>query len=200
MKISNGIRGVLIKKLSEALIREMSLAHFNDAFLYLDKCNRALKIVPYGIFENEDYTEMLTKTDSGKIFEKWLGKTTGNIKTEFNKGRKLVRVFKELVDSNKDNFAFNLSVNSIFIVALTSLFVQEDNDLLEVFISSDDKEQLYKTVELLRNYLAAIFFIDMLTDHIVVENVISLFVNGDMDSLIDDVLKFGLIYHVNVAL
>lgn len=196
MKISDGIQNVLVKKLSEALRLDLSLAHFNEAFLYLDKCNSSLKIVPYGVFENEEYMKMLERTDAGVIFSLWLEKTTGNISTDFNKGRKLVRIFKDIVETNDKSLAYNLSANNLFTVSLTSLFLSSSEVITPIDYTPEDILRLDRTLQILRNYLASIFYIDLISDEEAVENLISLFINGDLKNLIDDVIKQGVYFTI----
>lgn len=197
MKLSNGIKNVLIKKLSEALELKMSISDFNEAFLFLDKCNNVFKIVPYGIFENKENLEMLNKTDAGKVFYKWLNKNTCRIEKDFNKSRKLVRVFKDMVLAYGESLAFNLSVNSIFVTSLTSLFVDFDSNFNPFNLIVEDEERLNKSIHMLRQYMAAIMFINLVSDPLVIENLISLFINGKLETLIEDVIAMGVVYNEN---
>jgi hypothetical protein len=194
MKLSSGIKNVLVKKLSDALMLKMNPESFNEVFIFLDRCDGVLKAVPYGIFENEDNLENLKQTDAGIVFGKWLNKTTCNIEIDFNKSRKLVRQFKSMVSTHQDSLAFNLSANNIFVVSLTSLFVP-DLESVSFDYPVKDTEQFIKCLNTLRDYLAAIFFIDLVNDPVVSETIISLFINGDIDSLIERVIELGLIYN-----
>jgi hypothetical protein len=193
MKLSSGIKNVLVRKLSDALMLKMSLESFNEVFIFLDRCDGVLKAVPYGIFENEDNLENLKRTDAGIVFGKWLDKTTCKIEKDFNKSRKLVRQFKDMVATHQDSLAFNLSANNIFVVSLTSLFVT-DLGSLSIDYTVKDTEKFISCLNILRDYLAAIFFIDLVNDPVVSETIVSLFINGEIDTLIERVIELGVIY------
>jgi hypothetical protein len=194
MKLSLGIRDVLVKKLSESLATKLSDVDFNEAFLFLDRCDKMYKILPYGLFENSEYLEKLTETNAGIVFGKWLDKTTRKISTPFNKGRKLVRQFKEIETNYQDSLAFNLSATDIFVVSLTSLFVGYAPTALPFKFPTVDEESVNRTLDILREYLAVIFFIDMVDDDLLIEGIVRLFVNGELDSLIRETMELGLLY------
>jgi hypothetical protein len=192
MRNSKGVKGILIKKLGEVFISKVSLVQFNEAFLFLDCYNRTVKIVPYGLFEKNFDLDVLKSTDAGVIFYRWLSKKTGNIEKDFNKSRKLVRLFKDIVDEYDRTLVYNLSVSDIFVIPLVAFFTEYTSDKLPFTLPILDADVLNKTLDELRQYLSAIFFIDMISDTSEMEQVISIFINEDDNSLLQKLVNVGL--------
>lgn len=195
-KFSPGLKNILIKKLTVELEEKMNLAEFNEVFLFLDRCNSILKIGTYGIFEKENLIALQDST-SGRIFNQWLDWKTGKIDKDFNKGRKLVRVFKNMVKEHKDVLAFNLGASNYFNISLTSLFVDYNESVLPFTFDVSDEDEFKKNLENLRDYLASIFFIDMVRDQMVIETIVSVFINEDVGNLIDTMVYQGSLYNKN---
>lgn len=202
MKLSTELRGILIKKLSKALMEKVTLADFNEAFLFLDQYDKSYKIVPYGIYENPDNLDCLLTTEAGMVFSGWLDLVVSNIKTDFNKGRKLRRNFKTMVNDYHDKLAFNMAAGDIFTICITSLFTGRDLMSLPFYIDlvGDEKldetlPKLENTLFLLRNYMAGLFFIDVVKEPSYIEKTLEIFIMGSQDDLLWDIVNLALEYN-----
>lgn len=189
MKVNTPIKRVFVRRLSESFVSHVSLSEFNDVFLYLNRCNTLLRIVPYGIFENPDNMVNLNKTIAGRCFWLWLDKNTSKIEKDFNKSRKLVREFKDILDLYRDILPYNLSVWDIFRVALTSLFVHYEDINRFGYIAPN--ERFHFSLNVLREYLSCIFLLDiLLPDHL--DRVLEVFIFSDLHNLFGDVFNLVL--------
>lgn len=194
MRNSSGIKGILIKKLGSTIKAQVSLIQFNEAFLFLDSYNKVHKIMPYGLFEKNFELESIKRTDSGSIFYTWLNSKTGNIEKDFNKSRKLVRLFRDIVTEYDVDLVYNLAMSDIFSVSLVAFFTDYDCGSLPFAIQISDEESLSKTLIKIRQYLASIFFLDLLKDSQELEQVLDLFINGNQINLIEELIKEGVRY------
>lgn len=191
MKPNESIKKVLVRRLSESFTSQVSLFDFNDVFLYLDRCNVLLKIVPYGIFENPDNMVNLKKTIAGRCFWLWLDKNTAKIERDFNKSRKLVREFKVILEFYRDILPYNLSVWDIFRVALTSLFIHYGENTKFGFEAPNEK--FHFSLNVLREYLSCIFLLDLLLPDYL-DKVLEVFIFSDLHNLFGDL--FGLVLSI----
>lgn len=194
MRNSSGIKGILIKKLGSTIKAQVSLIQFNEAFLFLDSYNKVHKIMPYGLFEKNFELESIKRTDSGSIFYTWLNSKTGNIEKDFNKSRKLVRLFRDIVTEYDVDLVYNLAMSDIFSVSLVAFFTDYDCGSLPFAIQISDEESLSKTLIKIRQYLASIFFLDLLKDSQELEQVLDLFINGNQINLVEELIKEGVRY------
>lgn len=187
--ISGGIKTVLVRKLSNVLQQSITLMEFNELFVHLDRLNSYNRIIPYGVFENEDNFVVLDKTESGRIFKAWLLYTTKNIPKDFNKGRKLVRQFKDYLELYQDVLAFNLSVPHLFMTSLAAFFyVPEPADFLAPV---ENEERFYVVLEEFRGYLVSIFVLDLVSEMGAFESLLDIFINSDDQKLIKSVVLLG---------
>lgn len=187
--ISGGVKTVLVRKLSNVLQQSITLMEFNELFVHLDRLNSYNRIIPYGVFENEDNFVVLDKTESGRIFKAWLLYTTKNIPKDFNKGRKLVRQFKDYLELYQDVLAFNLSVPHLFMPSLAAFFyVPEPADFLAPV---ENEERFYVVLEEFRGYLASIFVLDLVSEMGAFESLLDIFINSDDQKLIKSVVLLG---------
>lgn len=187
--ISGGVKTVLVRKLSNVLQQSITLMEFNELFVHLDRLNSYNRIIPYGVFENEDNFVVLDKTESGRIFKAWLLYTTKNIPKDFNKGRKLVRQFKDYLELYQDVLAFNLSVPHLFMTSLAAFFyVPEPADFLAPV---ENEERFYVVLEEFRGYLASIFVLDLVSEMGAFESLLDIFINSDDQKLIKSVVLLG---------
>ena len=187
--ISGGVKTVLVRKLSNVLQQSITLMEFNELFVHLDRLNSYNRIIPYGVFENEDNFVVLDKTVSGRIFKAWLLYTTKNIPKDFNKGRKLVRQFKDYLELYQDVLAFNLSVSHLFMTSLAAFFyVPEPADFLAPV---ENEERFYAVLEEFRGYLASIFVLDLVSEMGALESLLDIFINSDDQKLIKSVVLLG---------
>lgn len=194
MRLTKGMQNILIKKLSATLSSKITLEEFNEVFLFLNRWNNVHKTVPYGIFEVGGSLDNLDETDTGRIFKKWIDVKTKNIAKDFNKGRKLVRLIKEMTDSNRDSLAFNLSVNNIFTVTLTVFFFEYGESEIPFEFCPSDEERFKEVLAIVRGYIASVFFLDIINDSLVIESILDIFINEKEDNLIDRLIELGLIY------
>lgn len=198
MKLTDGMKRILIKKLSDSFEKRVTLAEFNEVFLFLDRWNTAFKTVPYGIFESEEkeYIEPLSLEDTqeGVVFNKWLEYKTSNIEKDFNKSRKLIRILKNIITTQHDSLAYNLSANNIFTIVLTAFYIDYDEERVPFKFSVKDVGRFNEVIKELRGYLATLFFIDMVSDNVVIEKIIDLFINGEEEEHIKELIKYGIIY------
>lgn len=193
MKITGSVRSILVKRLSESLRERMTLSQFNDACIFLDRWNSAFKVVPYGMFEEPEILTRLNKTEAGIMFKKWLDCETGNIEKDFNKGRKLVRVLKTRMDEYLDTLAFNLPANSLLLIAVSSFFVDYDDNQQFPFRYPVGDETVFNSVlEDIRKYVAAVLFLDLATEQLLQERVLDILVNSDTEGVIDNLIELGL--------
>lgn len=190
MKLTEGLKCLLVNKLSTVLQETVTLAEFNKLFVYLDRHNTNKRIVPYGIFENPENLEILEKSQAGQVFRAWLDIMTCNIPKDFNKSRKLVRQFKDFLHSYQDSLAYNLSVAGIFTATLTLFFIDEDE--IEAIMPVEDMDRLLQCIEAIRGYLASIFFLDIITEETSIEALLGIFINTPSEDLIQRVIELGI--------
>jgi hypothetical protein len=198
VKLSTELRGILIKKLSNALMEKVSLADFNEVFLFLDQYDKSYKIVPYGIYENPDNLDTLLTTEAGMVFSGWLDRVASKIEKDFNKGRKLRRLFKTIVQDYHDKIAFNMAAGDIFTISITSLFTGNDLTSLPFYLDLVDQDNLEDklpkleySLSLLRSYMAGLFFLDLVKHPDYVEKTLELFVMGESDTLLTDLVRLA---------
>ena len=89
-------------------------------------------------------------------FGLWLRKSTENIEKEFNKGRKVMRLLKDITHHYGSVLPFSLPSESVFL-SMLEVFIVKDS-YVEVN-SIDNKTQ--ETIELVRGYLESLLYSDI---------------------------------------
>lgn len=195
MKISKEVKRGMFQKLTVFVEDSIHFSDFNRIFMFLDSLYYMDKIIPYKIFENGS---VIVVTPDGVIFEKWLEQETENISKDFNKGRKLVRLIKDLCENFSNGLAFTMGSEKVFMHMLKLFLLDlKKYSVLETKLLEEkcvDKEGLW----LLRKYLALIFSIEVLSNTDRVDELLYLFLTTDgVNDLMDKVKLVTIDYFNN---
>lgn len=192
MKFTDGNKTIFIKKLTTLFTGRVSSREFNEVFLFLAQWNNAYRTVPYGVFEEKEDVEFMEVYPSGQLCKIVVEESTANIPKSFNKSRKLVRSVEDIVEKHGLNLAYTLGTNNFFKDALTCFFVEYDEAKLPFPYDVEDIDRFNAVLGELRSYLACILYLDMLNEVGYVADILDLFVNGNEDTLIEDLIEYGL--------
>lgn len=191
MKITKPVRSMMMLELKNAFEKDVSLSEFTEVFLFLDRWNTVTKVVPFNIYNNDEYL-MLTDTLAGVVFNDWLDIKIRPIELAFNKGRKIVRQFKHISASNPNSLAYTMPQADIFKIVVASLFVEYEEGAIPFKFEVRDKQRFAQVLNKIRLYVSAIFFIDIVSGQEDVERLLALFINKPKSNLIDYVVSVGL--------
>lgn len=181
MKLTKGVKLILVEELGKELERRVSIKDMNVAILFLDRFNSFYKVIAYGVFENPDMYERLHSTQESRLFEKWLDMETGTIPVDYNKGRKLTRLLQNFVKTYQHILPFNFAVEGLFKTVLTSFFVKDTLDDIPFVFSVDEEEEFFEQLYEIRKYLACFFLLEMATDSVTSDAILKTFIQ-DRDS------------------
>lgn len=193
MKLSINLKRSLYERLCNILMGDLPDDQFNEAVIALERIHGVERIVPYGMFENQEILSRLEKSEPSKVFAKWVDKETKGIPKDKNKGRKLLRQFDSMLSNCSDVLVYTLAVPTVFNSAVMSFFISEEEDYGD-FVLIPDKGRFNTSLRKIRNYMACIFVVEMVSDTRSIESLLSLFINSPDEELINQVIQLGLWY------
>lgn len=198
LRLSIKLREVMYKKLCGATMQNLSPDQFNSLYVILERVNTQYRIVPHGVFENEHYLASLNNTKAGEVFKKWLLQSNAKISKDSNKGRKFRREINEFVVNFEGALPHSMYLSNIFTSSLVSLFMESVTDFNST-VDPNKVEELNDALEHLRNMLACMFFIELVSSPVMMENLIGVFMHMDGQGLINTVLELGRLYDFALA-
>ncbi len=196
-KLTPKLKGVMYKKLCEATVTKLTADQFNSLYVVLEQINTQYRIVPHGAFENDEYMLNLEKTKAGIVFKKWVTQTHANVQKDSNKGRKFRREIVDFVKRFGDTLPYSMWLPNIFTASLVSLFMEDITDYGSV-IDVERSDDLNDGLDTMRNFLASIFFVELVSSPIMAETLIGVFMQYDGQELVKRVLELGSLYDLKV--
>ncbi len=180
-KVKHGVH----KKLAADFASKVTAKQFNEVFLLLDSLRGIERTVPYRLFSD---TGIYSYCSDGCLLKSWWDANTKGIEKDFNKGRKLMRLVKEIVSRQHSVLPYTLASELVFTTSLEVFLlngVQEEvNELTEEVKSS---------LALFRDYLSSLLAIEILElDANKGEGLIACLLPVDNANAIDTTLQY---YH-----
>lgn len=173
MKITATVKDVMIEKLTTAITTKLSVDEFNAIFYELALHHNKTKLFPYRVFKEFDILDVNGGIDEednilDKSFITYLNLITTNVVAPFDRGRKLVKVLKNIQLTYGDTLPYNLCTTSSLVVLL-NLFNSRDSVLNDIKYQVMSSKIFY-----LKKYILMLLYIDRLklkdtTDRILVE-------------------------------
>lgn len=173
MKITATVKDAMIGKLTTAITTKLSVEEFNAIFYELNLHHSNTKLFPYRVFKEFDTLDAISGIDEedtilDKSFIEYLNLITTNVVAPFDRGRKLVKVLKNIQLTYGDTLPYNLCTSTSLVVLL-NLFTSMDSVL------NDIKYQVMSSkIYYLKKYILLLLYIDRLklkdtTDAILIE-------------------------------
>lgn len=184
--VKSSIYSKLTKSLESSLIGEDI-----NRILLLIYASKGLKVLPFTFAEfREQY--LTDKNEEAMMFSKLLSMYTGGIEKEFNKNRKISRIFKDMYTHQKEYLLKDILSEDILQSLVKVYFI--DSDILDEMGLSNQSEfkQLLKSsyvINMLQKYLACLVGTDLLLSSDYVEELVRLSITTDNETFLDSMYR-----------
>lgn len=184
MKLSNEIRNLMLDKLTTEYKSKVGLVEYNELMIILEVWNSSYKIIPFALF---DTFENITHCGGVEedFLKTWLIEKTSNIDDDFNKSRKVIRLWQKIVDVSLGNFAYTLNAYKVFETAFGVFYLTDSLDNLPINFKPSDTDKLRDALIQTRKYLISILVLDTFSTGKGVDDLLRVFLKDDDMSLLD---------------
>ena len=184
------VKSSIYKKVTKSLENSLVSTDINKVLLLI-YANKSLKVSPFTFAEfKEKYLSDCNK--EAMVFSKTLGMLTSGIEKNFNKNRKISRIFKDIYTNHKDSLLKDILSEDVLQSLVKVYFI--DRDILNK-IGLDDKCEYGEllnskyVIELLQKYLVCLVATDLLLSSKYAEELVILSITSDnylfLDSMYD---------------
>ena len=184
MKLSNEIRNLMLDKLTTEYKSKVGLVEYNELMIILEVWNSSYKIIPFALF---DTFENITPCGGVEedFLKTWLIEKTSNIDDDFNKSRKVIRLWQKIVDVSLGHFAYTLNAYKVFETAFGVFYLTDSLDNLPINFKPSDTDKLRDALIQTRKYLISILVLDTFSTGKGVDDLLRVFLKDDDMSLLD---------------
>ena len=184
MKLSNEIRNLMLDKLTTEYKSKVGLVEYNELMIILEVWNSSYKIIPFALF---DTFENITHCGGVEedFLKTWLIEKTSNIDDDFNKSRKVIRLWQKIVDVSLGNFAYTLNAYKVFETAFGVFYLTDSLDNLPINFKPSDTDKLRDALIQTRKYLISKLVLDTFSTGKGVDDLLRVFLKDDDMSLLD---------------
>lgn len=189
-KMTKVIKSSVYKKVTKSLEANLKGADINKILLLIYS-HKDLKVTPFNFNEYKQKYLQETETE-GLVFSKILDKHTTSIERNFNKSRKITRLFKDLYVNQKENLLKCLVSEEILQSLVCVYFISPE--VLERMGLAKQKECLELLEDMdsiikLQKYLSCLMATDILLMSSQAKELIELSIISNTDSFLDDMYE-----------
>lgn len=190
----------LIKSLSYEKLTKSAESYLNGSdinkFILSVYVNKTIKVKPFNYIEYADMymSEENEYSKDGLMLRQMFLDSTKTIEKEFNKNRKLCRLFKDLYVSNKSALMKGI-LNDDIMQSLVKVFFLDEETLQRVGVNLDDADMVdlladKKVIDVLKKYIICLVGIDIVLNSDLDSDFVTLAVTTDGDKFLDVVYTF----------
>ena len=174
----------MLDKLTTEYKSKVGLVEYNELMIILEVWNSSYKIIPFALF---DTFENITHCGGVEedFLKTWLIEKTSNIDDDFNKSRKVIRLWQKIVDVSLGNFAYTLNAYKVFETAFGVFYLTDSLDNLPINFKPSDTGKLRDALIQTRKYLISILVLDTFSTGKGVDDLLRVFLKDDDMSLLD---------------
>lgn len=174
----------MLDKLTTEYKSKVGLVEYNELMIILEVWNSSYKIIPFALF---DTFENITHCGGVEedFLKTWLIEKTSNIDDDFNKSRKVIRLWQKIVDVSLGNFAYTLNAYKVFETAFGVFYLTDSLDNLPINFKPSDTDKLRDALIQTRKYLISILVLDTFSTGKGVDDLLRVFLKDDDMSLLD---------------
>lgn len=160
-----------------------------NKFLLTIYVNKGIKVKPFNYIESCEL--YLDKGSEGALLRNLFEESTKTIEKEFNKNRKLCRIFKDLYCNNASVLLDGI-LNEEIMYSLVKVFFLDDTTLerMELNKNSEDLKSLNSDkylIGLLQKYVVCLIGVDILMNSDSDADLVSMAISADTDGFLDRV-------------
>lgn len=189
------MKSLVYKKLTKSAENYLNGSDINK-FILSVYVNKTIKVKPFNYIE---YADMyLSETNEhcveGLLLKEMFLDNTKTIEKEFNKNRKLFRLFKDLYNSNKTSVMRGI-LNDEIMQSLVKVFFLDEETLSNIGLNLDDSNLRdliadKKVIEVLKKYIVCLVGADIILNSELDSEFVSLAVTTDSDKFLDIIYTF----------
>ena len=166
VQLTKLIKSLVYEKATKSVENCLNGSDINK-FILSVYANKSIKVKPFNFIESVDVYigDSENSTHDGVILKEMFLDSTKTIEKEFNKNRKLFRVFRDLYTNNKKSILGGI-LNDDIMQSLVKVFFLDTETLTKIGLDvcdHDIKELLAdrKTIEVLRKYVVCLVATDI---------------------------------------